>query len=387
MKHLYFDYNATTPVHPDVRDRMAPYLSENFGNPGCPHLPGLLAKEAVAEARSHVAALLGVEPENVVFTSGATEANNIAVMGTVGPFAPKGHPTRIAVSAVEHPAVFEPARALQRIGAKMYVLPVDSTGVLDLASLEKVCAANGPGLLAVMLANNETGTLNPVREAAAIAKEHGWLVHCDAAQAVGKIPVDVRELGVDYLAVAGHKFYAPKGAGALIVASEEARRSIGPVAFGGGQEQRLRPGTENVPYIVALGAAAQIAGRDVAAEAERQKRFGLRLMEGIDDLGISSMVLGKPLLHEERLPQTANVGFENLKAGDILSGLVAREVAVSGGAACHAGQMSISITLLAMNAPERFAAGAIRFSWGRFTQESDVDELLERLEDTLSELG
>lgn len=387
MRHLYFDYNATTPIHPEVRDGMMPYLSESFGNPGCAHLPGLFAKEAVAEARANVAGLLNVEPESVVFTSGATEANNLAILGTLGPFAPGDHPERIAVSAVEHPAVFAPARALERLGRKKFVLPVDSQGVLDIASVERVCAADGPGLLAVMLANNETGTLNPVKEAAAIAREHGWLVHCDAAQAVGKIPVDVRELGVDYLSVAGHKCYAPKGVGALIVVSDEARRRIRPVTFGGGQEGGLRPGTENVPYMVALGAAAKIAGRDVAGEAARQKKLGSRFLAGLDDMGRSYVLFGKPMHDDARLPQTANVGFENVKAGDILSGLVARDVAVSGGAACHAGQVSISTTLLAMNAPERYAGGAIRFSWGRFTQEPDVDELLERLEETLGELG
>lgn len=387
MRHLYFDYNATTPTHPEVRDMMLPYFSEKFGNPGCSHLPGMFAREAVAEARANVAALLNVEPEFVIFTSGATEANNLAILGTAGPFAPEDRPRRIALSAVEHPAVFAPATALERLGVKKFVIPVDSQGVLDLASLERVCATGGPGLLAVMLANNETGTLNPVQEAAAIAKEYGWFVHCDAAQAVGKIPVDVRDLGVDYLSVAGHKCYAPKGVGALIVASDEARRRIQPVTFGGGQEGGLRPGTENVPYMVALGAAAELAGRDVAAEAARQKALGLRFLAGLDDIGRAFMLFGRPMHHDARLPQTANVGFEGAAAGDILSGLVARDVAVSGGAACHAGQVRVSATLQAMNAPERYAAGAIRFSWGRFTQEADIDELLERLEETLGELG
>lgn len=386
MRPLYFDYNATTPVHPEVRDRLIPFLSESFGNPGCAHLPGMSAKDAVDQARENAAAALGVSASSIVFPSGATEANNLAVLGTAGPFAPEGRPERIAVSAVEHPAVFAPARALERRGSRMYVIPVDSQGAMDLDSLEQVCSSGGPGLLAVMLANNETGTLNPVREAAKIAKEHGWLVHCDAAQAVGKIPVDVAELGVDFLTVAGHKCYAPKGVGALVIASEEARKRIAPVTFGGGQEGGLRPGTENVPYIVGLGAALEIVCRKVADEEPRQRALGNRFMAGLDDLGRPFRLFGKPFTEDARLPQTANVGFANVTAGSILSGLVAREVAVSGGAACHAGQVSISTTLLAMNAPEQYAAGAVRFSWGMFTEEQDVDELLLRLEETLAEL-
>jgi len=368
MRPLYFDYNATTPVHPRVRRAMEPYFKDCFGNPGCAHGWGLAAQKAMDAARSRVAALIGAQPGEIVFTSGATEADNLAVFGAL----PHNDRPGLVTTAIEHPAVMEPARELERQGHPVTFCGVDGQGLVDpadvLGRMDK-----GTGLVSVMLANNETGAVQPVENIGHAARELGALVHTDAAQAVGKIKVDVDELGVDLLTIAGHKMYAPKGVGALYV-----RRGtpIRPLLLGGGQEGGIRPGTENIAYMAGLGEACAMAAEDLLDEEKRQRGLGGLFLQGIGELGIDCRVNA---LHAPRLPGTLSVGFKGLKSGDILSGLLTMDVGASGGAACHAGKTTISGVFAAMDVPREYAEGTIRFSWGRMTTGDDIRELIVRL--------
>jgi cysteine desulfurase len=363
---LYFDTNATTPVLPRIVQAMLPYFSKRFGNPGSAHAWGMEAAGAVVRARGQVAALLNCTSDEVFFTSCATEANNIALLGVLR--APSDH---VIVSAVEHPAVLEPVAEYRRQGGAATIIPVDGQGRIDPEAVRRAVSPH-TRLISIMLANNEVGTVQPVAEVARLARERGILTHTDAAQAVGKIPVDVRGLGVDMLTMAGHKMYAPKGVGALYV-----RTGLlpAPLTFGGGQERGLRPGTENVPYLVALGEACRLTGDGLA---EQVRQSGLRdLFEtGLESLGVPYQIHGRGA---ERLPNTTSVGFKGLSTGDLLSGLVGMEVGASAGAACHGDIESISHVLLAMDIAPEFARGTLRFSLGRLTTEEDVLELLSRL--------
>lgn len=383
MRPLYFDCNATTPVLPRVFEAMAPFFSEKFGNPGCGHMWGLTARKAMDEARQNMARCLNCGPEAVIFTSCATESNNMALRGVFQ----ESVQGCLVISQVEHPAVMEPARELARQGIHVIHTPVDDRGVLDMDYLEQALSEappQGPKMLSVMLANNETGVLQPVAEAAQLAHERGFVVHTDAAQAVGKIPVDIEELGVDLLTVAGHKMYAPKGIGALYV---NPVLPLAPLMYGGGQEGGLRPGTENVAYMVALGEASLLALEDLEQEMSRQRALGDMLYKGLKDLGVELQLFGKGA---KRLPNTLSVGFKGLRAGDILSGMAGQDMAASAGAACHADSaedVELSEVLRAMRVSDEYGKGAIRFSWGRTTTEEDVQELLERLRVVLHPLS
>ena len=375
MDPLYFDYNATTPLLARVVEAMLPYFGDRFGNPGSGHEWGLAARAAVDRSRAQVAGLLGCAPGNVVFTGGATESNNIVLLGLL----PQLPGAQLVTSATEHPAVLEPARVLRQRKIGVTVVPVADDGRADPDRLLAACTPR-TRLISVMLANNETGVLNPVAEIAARARERGILVHTDAAQACGKIPVDAAALGVDYLTLAGHKMYAPKGVGALYVREGA---PVGSLAFGGGQEKKVRPGTENVPYMVALGAAAELARADLAREEARQRRLGEALLDGLRGLGREFMVAGGEV---PRLPNTAMLCFRGLRAGDILSGLAGMGVGASAGAACHAGGESLSHVLAAMRIPVEYARGAVRISWGRPTSDRDAAGLVERFGLALSAL-
>ncbi|WP_022662515.1 cysteine desulfurase family protein [Paucidesulfovibrio longus] len=380
MRPLYFDHNATTPVAPAVREAMLPLLGEVFGNPSSGHAWGLDAKEALEAARGQVAALINAEPDEIHFTSCATEANNTVIQGLL---ADGGG---MVTSAVEHPSVLGPAREMARRGAGLAVLPVNREGVID---PEQAGEAIGPEtrLVSVMLANNETGAIQPVWELAEVCRTQGALLHSDAAQAVGKIPVDVRRLDVDFLTIAGHKLNAPKGVGALFV-----RRgaNLPPLLFGGGQESGLRPGTENTAFCVGLGAACALAGRKLEEEMARRRKLGDILLDGLRHLGTDFMVFSEGT---RRLPNTLLAGFRGLEAGRIVEGLALRDVGVSAGAACHGPGASggssegrISHVLEAMRAPQEYALGSVRFSWGLGTAPDDVLELVERLGRVLAEL-
>ncbi|MFZ5586719.1 MAG: cysteine desulfurase family protein [Thermodesulfobacteriota bacterium] len=375
MKPLYFDYNATTPVLPRVVEAMLPYLREHFGNPGSGHVWGFKAKQAVDRARTQVAGLINCAPGDLVFTSCATESDNLALLGILA-----GQPgAHLVTTAIEHPAILECAAYLESQGARVSRVGVDAQGVVDPEAVLAACDG-GAELISVMLANNETGAIQPVAEIAARARERGIPVHTDAAQAVGKIPVDVAALGVDLLTIAGHKLYAPKGVGALYV-----RRglTLAPQTHGGGQERGLRSGTENVPHLVALGEACALAGEDLAAEMARQGELGRIIEEGLAGL---SYDLRMHSAHTPRLPNTLSVGFRGLKAGDIISGLVGLDVGVSAGAACHGDTTTVSHVLAAMGVPREYAEGTIRISWGRLTCVADVHDFGRRLRSVLNDL-
>lgn len=375
MQPIYLDYNATTPILPRVFEAMRPYLTQHFGNPSSGHAWGLAAARAVAKGRGQVAALLNCAPEEIVYTSCATESNTTVLRGLCE-HKPGAH---LVISAVEHPATMACAAFLESVGVSVSKVPVDAQGVVAPSAVAAACRPE-TALISIMLANNETGAIQPISEIAAIAKERGIPLHADAAQAVGKIPVDVAALGVDFLTVAGHKLFAPKGVGALFV-----RRGVPltPMLRGGGQEQGLRAGTENVPYIVALGEACALAAEDLDAEMARQEELGRVFLAGLEKLGALFV------LHSAkapRLPNTMAVGFKGYRAVDILSGLVGMDVALSAGAACHGDTTTVSHVLTAMAVPDEYAFGTLRFSWGRPTSREQVEEVLDRLGQVLAGL-
>ena len=359
---VYLDYNATTPVAPEVADAIAPYLREHFGNPSSSHAYGRRAHEAVDRARGDVAALIGAAPGEIVFTGCATEANNLAILGIARALrATKRH---VVTSAVEHPAVAQPCARLRDDGWEVTVVPVDGHGRVDPEAVARALR-DDTALVSVMLANNEVGTIQPVAEIARIAHARGTLVHTDAAQAAGKIPVDIGALGVDLLTLAGHKFYATKGVGALYVREGT---QLEPVLVGADHEAGLRPGTENVPAIVGLGAAARLA-RERLPEAEahlRKLRDALHaaLIAGVPGLELN----GHP---ELRLPNTLNVSFPRSSGRAMLAAAEA-DVAASLGSACHAESEAVSGVLAAMGIGFERAVGAVRLSVGTYTTEEDV---------------
>ncbi|MDO9224870.1 MAG: cysteine desulfurase family protein [Pseudomonadota bacterium] len=361
---IYLDYNATTPIDPRVTEAMLPFLREQFGNPSSDHVYGRRAKAAVENARGEVAALIGARPVEIVFTGCATEANNLALLGAAYALREGGR-RGLLYSAVEHPSVAQPMRHLSETGWNGTEMPVEGDGRVDPACVAPAIDAQ-VALVSLMLANNEVGTIQPVRAVADLAHAAGALMHVDAAQAVGKIPVDVDALGCDLLSLAGHKFYAPKGVGALYV---RAGTPLQPIQYGAGHEGGLRPGTENVPHIVALGEAARLAREELAAEAVhvRALRDDLhnRLATAIPDLRLNG--------HDhERLPGTLNVSFPKVAGWQLLA--AAPNLAASTGSACHAGQHAVSGVLGAMGFDADRAAGAVRLSLGRFTTAREIEQ-------------
>jgi len=359
---IYLDYNATTPVAPEVADAIEPFLRDHFGNPSSSHAYGRRAHEAVETARAHVAALIGAAASEIVFTGCATEANNLAIFGVA--HALRGKRRHIVISGIEHPAVTQPCLRLAEGGWETTTVAVDRDGRVDPNSLaEALC--DDTALVSIMHANNEVGTLQDVAELARIAHARGALVHTDAAQSVGKVPVSVDALGVDLLTIAGHKFYATKGVGALCV---RCGTPIIPVVAGAEQEQGIRPGTENVPAIVGLGEAARLArerlpsiGKELRAARELLHRL---LAEGVPGLALK----GHP---EERLPNTLNVSFPGVGGRELLHA-VEGTVAASVGAACHSDTGTVSGVLAAMGLGIERASGAVRLSVGVFTTEDEV---------------
>jgi cysteine desulfurase len=362
---VYLDYNATTPIAPEVVEAMVPYLREHFGNPSSTHPYGVTAKRAVEQAREQVADLLGCRPSEVVFSSGGTESNNYALKGVA--LAGRERGNHIITSAVEHPAIIQVCHWLQEQGFRVTVLPVDRVGLVDPADLERAITADTL-LVTVMHANNEVGTIQPVGQLAEIAHRHGALMHTDAAQAVGKIPVCVSDLGVDLLSIAGHKAYAPKGIGALFVRKDV---KLLPLMHGAGHEGGRRPGTENVLEIVGLGQACEVARRDLRRNMVHFQAMRDRLHEGLlAELGPGAVRLnGHPDL---RLPNTLSLGFRGVEANTLISD-IGEHVAASAGAACHAGGVDVSAVLAAMDVPLEWAMGTVRFSTGRNTTSEEVD--------------
>lgn len=357
---IYLDHNATTPVHPGVVAAMLPYLREHFGNPSSGHVYGQRARHAVERAREQVASLLACQPDEIVFTSGGTEANNLAIRGVLERSSARRH---VVTSTVEHPATARPCELVERQGVEVTRLPVDCSGLV-LVEEARPFVRGDTALVTIMLAQNETGTLMPIAELAGLAHERGALVHTDAAQAVGKIRTRVDDLGVDLLSVAGHKLYAPKGIGALFV-----RRgtSIAPVLVGAGHERGLRPGTENVPFIVGLGAACELAGADLDSEASRQRALRDELWKAMREAIPGISLNGHPT---QCLPNTLNISFPRVRGSAVLG--AAPEIAVSTGSACHEGGEVASAVLLAMGIDATTALGAVRLSLGRSTTAQQV---------------
>jgi cysteine desulfurase len=370
---IYLDYNATTPVAPEVFQAMEPYLTKEFGNPSCDYPLGLKSCEAVRQARREVAALLGCGPETVVFTSGATEANNTVLKG-VAYHHGQGH---IITVATEHPAVLAPCRFLQSQGFGVTVLPVDASGRVDPDAVRRALTP-ATILISVMHANNETGAIQPLREIGALARAAGVKFHTDAAQSVGKIPVDVEALQVDFLTVAGHKFYAPKGVGALYV---RPGTDFTPLLHGASQEGGRRAGTENVPYMVALGAACRLARERLATPPTHLQTCRDRLHELLA-AGAPGLILNGPA--EDRLPNTLNVSFPGVSGCDLMASQP--QVCASLGSACHAGQEAMSPVLAAMGVATDVARGAVRFSVGFPTTLEEVEDAAQLLLQGLNRL-
>jgi cysteine desulfurase len=365
---VYFDYNATTPLAPEAAAAMSRALVDLFGNPSSVHYFGQQAKAALDEARSAVAALVGGQPSEVVFTSGGTEADNFALRGAAEALAPAGR-RHLVASAIEHEAVLNTLKALERRGWRITLLPVDQTGVVDPRTLGDVIGAD-VALVSVMHANNEIGTIQPVAELARIAHEHGALMHTDAVQSAGKIPIDVTALGVDLLSLSAHKFGGPKGAGALWV--RRGTRML-PILTGGKHERGRRAGTENVPAIVGMGVAARLAAGKLAAEAQRVGALRDRLEEGILKSVPGTAVNGDP---GRRVPNTTNISFDRIEAESLLIALDLEAVAVSTGSACSSGTLEPSHVLKAMGFPPHRAQNSLRFSLGALSTEAEVDRVV-----------
>jgi cysteine desulfurase len=370
MEPIYLDYNATTPIDPLVLEAMLPFFKEGFGNPSSTHRYGKIAHDAVAAARVQVAELLGAQSDEIVFTGGGTEASNHAIKGTVyryltGWFARWFSAPHVVVSAFEHPATAQPCAFLRRLGCKVTEVPVDGQGLVDPADVARALTRHTV-LVSIMHSNNEVGTLQPIREIAALARSSGVLTHTDAAQSLGKVPVDVRELGVDLLTVAGHKLYAPKGVGVLFVRRGVRLESC---LHGAGHEDGRRAGTENVPYIVGLGTACAIARRSLPEATQRLRSLRDRLWERLrTGLGDRAVLNGHP---ERRLPNTLNANFIGHVGSELLEKVP--EVAASTGSACHEGKVSQSPVLCAMRVPPEIGRGALRLTVGRFTTEDEVE--------------
>lgn len=365
IKEIYLDYNASTPVDPSAREAMMPFLKESWGNPSSSHALGRREREAVDKARKQVATLLGATPGEIIFTSGGTESNNHVIKSVA--WAKRDLGGHIITTAIEHPAVTNPCRFLERLGFEVTLVRVDQQGLVDPQDIIEAIRGETV-LISVMHANNEVGTIQPIAEIAAIAREAGVWMHTDAAQSCGKIETNVRSLGVDFLSVAGHKLYAPKGIGALYMRDGI---ELEPLHHGAGHEGGRRAGTEPVPGIVALGQAAEISMK--VDESSRMKRLRDRLHAGlINELGDDVVLLGHP---ELRLPNTLAVGFRGLIGADVLA--ACPDICASTGAACHSGVRKRSAVLEAMNVPEETAFGAVRFSVGRGTTEPEIDRAIE----------
>ena len=372
MRRIYLDYNASTPLDPQVAEAMRLANEDGYGNPSSLHWAGTPAREVVERSRRQLATLLGCTPEEIVFTSGGSESNNFALKGTF--FSRLGQPAHLITTQIEHPSVLAPCRFLERLGARVSYLPVDGTGLLDPDDLRRAITRE-TRLISVMHANNEVGTIQPIEACARIAHEHGIPFHTDAAQSVGKIGTRVDDLGVDLLSVAGHKVYAPKGIGALYV---RAGTKLEPLIHGAGHEGGRRAGTESAMLAAGPGAACVLASNLGVMEGVRQLRdqFWSLLQERF---GTQAVPNGHS---ERRLPNTLNVSFVGRVGADILAAL--EGVAASTGSACHAGRIELSPVLAAMGVAPEVGMGAVRFSLGRETRAEEISAVVEALSGVLS---
>lgn len=372
---IYLDHNATTPIDPESIESMSRIMKEEFGNPSCSYDLGIRAKSAVEESRGQVAALLGCGPEEVVFTSGGSESNNMVLKGIVDFRNPAG--CHIITSAVEHPAILNPALFLMELGAEVTFLQVDGSGRVNPEEVRKAIRPD-TRLITIMLANNETGTLQPIQEISAIAREHEIPFHTDAAQAVGKISIDVRGLGLDFLSVAGHKLYGPKGIGALFIRKGQ---RLTPLIHGAGQEGGSRAGTENVIFAAGLGVACKVAKERIQDDRIRMKQMRDRL-ETLLFAGLDGLVLnGHP---QERLPNTLNISVPGLPGSEILERIPG--LCASTGAACHEKSVHLSHVLSAMGVPPEIGMGALRLTVGRSNTMEQIERAAEWIVSRVKEM-
>ncbi|MCV0368969.1 cysteine desulfurase family protein [Filomicrobium sp.] len=367
MTDIYLDYNASTPLDSRVAATMRALLDNPFGNPSSGHWASVSAKTILERARGQIAALLGADPTEIVFTSGGSEANNMALKGTFFALRDKGD--HIITQATEHPAVLKPLQFLERLGANVTVLPVDGNGLVDPDAVRQAITRRTI-LISVMHANNETGAIQPIEAISRVARDHGVRFHTDAAQSVGKIITRVNDLGVDLLTIAGHKLYAPKAIGALYVRQGT---PIEPLIHGAGHENGRRAGTESIVLAAALGEAAELAGD--LEPLNRVRALRDRFWQQLKTIFGNSIALNGP--ENGRLPNTLNVAFVGRVGSDVLSEL--QGVAASTGSACHAGRVELSPVLAAMGVSERVGMGAIRFSLGRGTTDEEIDAVITRL--------
>ncbi len=368
MKKIYLDHNATTPLDPRVLEAMMPYLQEFHGNPSSVHEFGRIARKAVEEARGQVASLLGAKyAEEIVFTSGGTESDNFAIKGTMDALRGKGN--HIITSSIEHHAVFNVCKSLEKYGVQVTYLSVDEYGVVDTGAMKKA-VTDKTALISIMWANNEVGTIEPVEEMADFAKEKGIIFHTDAVQAAGKIPIDLAKTGIDLLSVSAHKIYGPKGVGALYIRKGT---KITPLLLGGHHERNRRAGTENVPGIVGFGEAARLAAKEIQREGSYVTGLRDYLYEGIISRIKEVSLNGHP---KKRLPNTLNVGFKYLEGESIILNLDLEGVGVSTGSACTSGSLEPSHVLIAMSLKPVDAQGSVRFSLGHGNTKEEMDYVL-----------
>jgi len=375
MRRVYLDYNASTPIDPVVAAAMRPFLEDHYGNPSSGHWASIEAKAALEVARAQVAALLGCHDDEIVFTSGGSEANNLAFKGVFFALRDKGD--HIITTRIEHPAIIEPCRFLEHLGARVTYLPVDGTGRIDPNDLREAITPRTI-LVSIMHANNEVGTIEPIEDCARIAREHGVVFHTDAAQSAGKVPTNVNELGVDLLSIAGHKIYAPKGVGVLFV-----RRGVRlePLIHGAGHEGGRRAGTESALLAVGLGKACELA-RDLGPMEQVRALRDHFWQELLNRFGNRVVLNGHPT---HRLPNTLNVSLVGLIGAEILARLDG--IAASTGSACHSGRIELSPVLEAMGVAPEVGMGAVRFSLGRTTARDEIGVVVERLTDIFAKAG
>ena len=377
MKRIYLDHNSTTPLHPEVLEAMLPYYKEAFGNPSTIYSFGQETRKATDEAREKVANLIGASPEEIIFTSGGTEADNVALKGVATALEKKGK--HIVTSSIEHHAVLSTLKYLEKRGYKVSFLPVDKYSFLDPKKVKEAITSQTI-LISVMHANNEVGTIEPISEIGEIARKAGIYLHTDAIQTIGKIKVNVDDLKVDLLSLSAHKFYGPKGAGALYVRKGT---RIHPLLHGGYQERRRRAGTENVAGIVGLGKAAEIASKEMVQQSRRESNLRDRLEKMIRENINHCQLNGHPT---QRLPNTLNISFEFIEGESLILNLDLKGIAASTGSACTSGSLEPSHVLMAMGVAPEIAQGSIRFSLGRDTQKEDIDYTVENLVEIVTRL-
>ncbi len=374
-REVYMDHGATTPVREEAVEAMLPFFKELYGNPSSVHSQGRKVRKAFENAREKTAAAIGANPEEIFFTSGGTESNNIALRGAAKRLNKPGH---IITSSIEHHAVFDVCRDLEKEGHRVTYLPVDNMGLLDPSRVEDAITAE-TFIISIMAANNEIGTVQPIEEIGKIAAGHKILFHTDAVQVVGQLPVDVKKMQVDFLSLSGHKFNGPKGVGALY---KRKGVKIDPLYHGGGQEKKLRPGTENVPGVVGLSRALELSVEEIPGKKAALEALRDRLIDGL--LKIDDVVLnGHP---EKRLPGNVNVSFSFIEGESILLSLDMHGIAASSGSACSSGSLDPSHVLSAIGLDHQTAHGSIRFTLGRGNNESDVDYVLEKIPSVVENL-